>query len=90
MDQIIGVPPRYYKDTYRVVSKLSDKGLENLSNSTNISQEDLKNFRDTKKLDVTYMPRLYFNLFGKQTPIQVHNFLERESEEYAKFINEGK
>lgn len=90
MDQIVAVPKGYYEYTHRVVGKLNDKGLENLSRDTNIPIKGLKNFRDTKKLDGWYMPTLYSNLFGKQTPLQVHCFLERELEGYVKFLNEDK
>jgi len=90
MNQIVAVPQGYYEHTHKVVGKLNDTGLERLSKDANIPLEDLREFRGTKKLDEEYMLTLYSNLFGKQTPLQVHKFLESELVGYVNFLNQGK
>ena len=73
---IVGVSPVYYDLTHRLVKNLDKKGLELLAKESSIPFNDLKEFKDKKKIDGAYMPALYSNIFGKRTFVQANLLLE--------------
>lgn len=89
MEEIVGVSQVYYDLTHRIVERLNHKALISLSQSSNISFSDLREFRCSGKIGGEYILTLYSQLFGKKTPLQATVFLEEELTEYVECINKG-